>query len=86
LQCSICNEVYINVSFYQTVAFKGRIQTPSLVPSLAKLLLPRIFTNFLDSGTERDKTKELEMNSIGICSIYRLNRMLFLSYLSQFSS
>jgi len=36
-------------------------------------------------GTERDTTKEHEMNSIDICSIYRLDGA-FLSYFFPFSS
>jgi len=39
------------------------------VPSVAKVLLPRIFSNLHNLGTERGTTKELDMNSIDICSI-----------------
>ena len=46
------------------------------VPSMAKVLLSPIFSNLHNLGTKRD-TNEYEMNSIDICSFYRLHGTLF---------
>ena len=53
-------------------------------PSEAKVLLPPIFSNLHILGTDKDTTKEHEMNSLDICPIHLTNRMLFFVSLSVF--
>ena len=61
----------INIYMVCTISGKG-------------ILLPPIFSNLHNFGTERDTTNEHKMNSIDTCSIYQ--PQCFLSYLFQFSS
>jgi len=51
---------------------------PLRVPSVAKVLLPLVFSDLHNNlGTNRDTITEHGMISIHVCSIHRLDRMLF---------
>jgi len=47
-------------------------------------LLPLIFSNLPNLGTNRDTTKKHKMNSVDMCSIYLLYRMLLCRISSRF--
>jgi len=47
-------------------------------------MLPPIFSNLHNQGTDRDTTNEHGMNSIGIWIIYQPIRMLFVASLAVF--
>ena len=64
--------------------YKWRPGNEKRVPSVAKVLLPLMFSNLRNLGTERATAKEHQINSVNICSTYRLNRMLFCCINSRF--